>query len=341
MRYSIFISIILISTRIYGQIPELPIQTYKYDTNYIKNYSNLLAVRLVSPRRTYDFGLKNRNTKDILQYRPNLQSAFGIGFTYRWVAFDITFNPKWNKSKTEKFGETSEFNVKGTLYLKKDLLDIMLRSYRGMHVSNPQDYLNPWDGTYPYRPDIHLVNFNISYTITSNYQKYSPKTTFLLDGRMLKSAGSVLFISSFNATTLKADSSIVPQEYEYAFDPEARITKMQLLLLQQAVGYAYTFIYKKYYLTLSAMPGVSLAFGTIHSDAGKYNPVSFNFMFESKNGIGYNSRRWYAGLYFIYKYQNIKLQEDLAFNSNLGEWRLFVGYRIHAPYIVNALIPKK
>lgn len=340
MRFYFIIGIILITSHAYGQIPDLPIETYEYDTNYITNFSNLMSVRLVSPRRIYDFRLKNRNTNDVLEYRPNLQSAFGIGFTYRWLAFDIVFNPKWNKEKTEKFGETSEFNIKGTLYLKRHMVDAMFRSYKGLHISNPDDYLDPWDGTYPYRPDIHVVNFNTSYTVASNYEKYSPKTTFQLDGRMKKSAGSVMFTSSFGITTLKADSSIMPVEYEQSFTSQAQINKMGIALLQQSMGYAYTFIYRKYYLTLSAMPGISFAFGSVHSELEKYNPASLNLMFESKSGIGYNSRRWYAGLYFIYKYQHIKLTEDLAFNSNLGEWRLFVGYRIHAPYIVNTIIPK-
>jgi hypothetical protein len=340
MRYCVIIGAFFFSSQAYGQIPSMPIETYEYDTNYIANFSNLMSVRLVSPRRIYDFRLKNRNAKDILQYRPNLQSAFGLGFTYRWLAFDIVFNPKWNNNKTEKYGETSEFNVKGTLYLKKNMLDVMFRSYKGFHISNPKDYLDPWDGTYPYRPDMGIVNFNISYTVASNYDRYSPKTTFQLDGRMKKSAGSALFTSSFNITSMKADSSIMPQEYEQSFSSQAQISRLGVALLQQSAGYAYTFIYRQYYLTLSAMPGLSFAFGTVYSEVEKYNPTSLNLMFESKNGIGYNSRRWYAGLYFIYKYQNIKITDDLAFNSNLGEWRLFIGYRIHAPYIVNSMIPK-
>ena len=340
MRFLFIIGLLTLASHVYGQIPDLPIETYEYDSNYIVNYSNLLAIRLVSPRRIYDFRLKNRDTDDILSYRPNLQSAFGLGFTYRWLALDIVFNPKWNRLKTEEFGQTSEFNIKGTLYLKKHMLDAMFRSYRGLHISNPQDYLSPWDGTYPYRPDMHLVSFNVSYTVPSNYKKYSPKTTFQLDGRMKKSAGSILYTSSFNLTTLNADSSLMPLEYEQSFNPQAQITKMSIGLLQQSIGYAYTFIHRKFYLTMSAMPGVSFAFGTVQSDAGKYNPGSLNLMIETKNGIGYNARRWYAGIYFIYKYQNIKLTDELAFNSNFGEWRLFIGYRIHAPYIVSSIIPK-
>lgn len=339
MRYIILTGILFSFANLYSQkIPELPIETYEYDTNYINNYGNLLAVRLVSPRRTYDFRLKNRDTQDILVYRPNLQSAFGIGFTYKWLAFDIVFNPKWNRSKTEEKGETKEFNIKGTLYLKRHMLDVMFRTYKGMYIANPKAYLDPWDGTYPYRSDLNNSNFFIAYTIPFNYKKFSPKTSFQLDGRMKKSAGSLVSTSMLHLSFIRADSSILPVEYEYAFSPQADITEMNTAHLSQLFGYAYTFIYKKFYLTLSAMPGVSFTLASVQSDAGKYNPNYINFSFNSKSGLGYNSRRWYAGLYMIYNYQSMKLTDDLAFNVNLGEIRVFVGYRFKAPYIVHSIL---
>jgi Domain of unknown function (DUF4421) len=340
MRYWVLLTIIFFTGHAYGQIPNIPIETYKYDTTHIINYGNLMAIRLVSPRRTYSFRLKNRLTKDILAYRPNLQSAFGIGFTYRWLAFDIIFNPKWNRQKTDKFGETKEFNIRSTLYLKRDMLDIIFRTYKGLFISNPEDYLNPWDGTYPYRPDIRSTNFIITYSIPSNYKEYSPKTTFQLDGRMKKSAGSVMYLSTLHMSLLKADSSLLPIEYENALNPQAQITRISSVLFKQSVGYAYTFIHKNFYFTLSAFPGLALTLGTVEYSGGKYNPNILNFSFDSRNGFGYNSRRWYAGVFYIYNYQNMKLTEELAFNTNLGELRFFIGYRIQAPYLINSVIRK-
>jgi len=338
MCWRIIVVVIFLSGKTYAQIPDIPIDTYEYDSNYIETYENLMALRLVSPRRIYDFRIKNINSGALLQYRPNLQSAFGIGFSYRWLAFDMVLNPKWNRAKNQELGETDEFNVKASVYLKRHMVDVVYRRYKGMYISNPDQYLNPWDGTFPHRPDVILSNFSVSYTISSNYKKYSPKTTFQLDGRLKKSAGSVMHVSGFNLTTLKADSSLIPVEFEYAFNDQAQITRMDIILLQQSLGYAYTFIYKQLYLTLSAMPGLSFAYGVVDSDGGNYNPVSLNLLFESKSGIGFNTRRWYAGLYFIYRYQNIKLSKELAFNSNLGEWRVFIGYRIQAPGLVKKII---
>ncbi len=340
MRSRLLAILIFMGTYSYGQITDLPLETYAYDTNYIVNYGNLLAVRVVAPRRLYDFRLKNRQTGDLIKYRPNLQTGFGLGFTYRWLALDVVFNPKWNKKKTAKYGETREFNLKGTLYLKKYMLDVLLSSYKGMHMANARDFSLSWDTQYPYRPDIRSRNFALSFTIPSNYNKYSPKTTIQLDGKMKKSAGSVMYISTLYAYSLKADSTIVPAGLEASFSPYAAITKMNMLHLQQSVGYAYTFIHRNFFLTLSAFPGVSLSMGTVQSDAGKYNPVNLNFILSSKNSLGYNTRRWYAGMYFIYRYQNDKLTDDLALNYNLGEWRLFIAYRLHAPYILHAVIPK-
>jgi hypothetical protein len=261
-----------------------------------------------------------------------------LGLTYRWLALDLVLNPKLNKKKNEERGETSEFNIKSTLYLEKHMVDLILRRYKGMHIANPDDFINSWDGTYPYRPDLISSYFSVSYTIPSNHTKYAPKSTFQLDGRMKKSAGSIMNISSLQFWLMKSDSSIVPEEFVEEITSDARITNVRMVMLQQSLGYAYTFIYRNFYLTLSAMPGVSLALGTVHSDSRSYSPATFNFLLESKNGFGYNSRKWYTGFYFIYKYQNMKLTDELAFNSNLGELKFFIGYRIHAPYLVRSIV---
>ena len=322
----------------HAQIPDIPIPKYEYDTTYVVNFDNLLALRFVSPRRVYDFRLKNTDTNNFLGYRPNLQSAFGLGLTYRWLAFDVVFNPRWNKQKTEKLGVTKEFNVKASLYLKRDLIDLVYRRYQGLHISNPEDFLDPWDGIYPYRADIINQNLSVTYTVPFNYKKYALRTSFLVDGRLKKSAGSVVYSAAFHIVSMKADSSIVPVELANNYDEYAQISSYGFFLLQNTFGYAYTFIYRKFYLTLSATPGLSLNLGSVQSDAGKYSPVSATFMIGSRNGIGYNSRKWYAGFYVNYKYQSIRLQENLNLNSNLGEIRFFIGYRIHAPYVVNSII---
>ena len=334
----ILVLIPLLGQQVWAQIPNIPLPKYQYDSSYIVKFDNLLALRLVSPRRLYDFTLKNTDSNDKVGYRPNLQSAFGLGVSYRWLAFDVVFNPKWNRKKTDKYGKTDEFNIKATLYLERHLLDLVYRRYKGMHIINPESYLDPWDGMIPYRPDMINNNLSINYTIPFNYKKYSLKTSFLVDGRMKQSAGSFMYTVAFHLSSMKADSSIIPTEYEYAFDQYARISTYGFGLLQQAFGYGYTFIYRKFYLTLSAMPGLSLAVGSVESDGGRYSVSSADFMFASRNGVGYNSRRWYTGLYFIYKYQDINLRDDLQLTSNLGEWRFFIGYRIHAPYIVNSII---
>ena len=76
--------------------------------------------------------------------KKHLQNAFGLGLSYRWLAFDATFNPKWNKKRNEKLGETNEFNLKATLYLRRDIIELFYRRYKGLHISNPEDYLNPF-----------------------------------------------------------------------------------------------------------------------------------------------------------------------------------------------------
>lgn len=339
-RLCILISLILSSFgfEVSSQIPDIPIPKFEYDSNYVIKYDNLLALRLVSPRRVYDFRLRNTASRRFLAYRPNLQNAFGLGLSYKWLAFDATFNPKWNNKKNEKLGETKEFNLKAMLYLERDIVELFYRRYTGLHISNPDDYLDPWDGTYTYRPDIINQNLSLMYSIPFNGKKYSLRTTFLLDGRQKKSSGSVMYTGGINIQSMAADSSIVPVEYHDNFDAFARINRYGVVMLQNSIGYSYTFIYRKFYLTLSAMPGINYVFGKVYSEGGNYNTSSFNFLLLSRSGFGYNGRRWYAGLYFIYQNQSAELRKGLALNNNMGEIRFFVGYRLQAPNFLRSVI---
>lgn len=320
-------------------IPKLPIKTYAYDTNYVVNYDKLLAVRLVLPRRFYSIVLEPAAGKK-LKYRPNIQTAVGLGFTYRWLAVDFVVSPNWNPQRDEKYGETKEFNMRGRLYLKHDITFFDIRNYRGLYISNPQDFENPWDGAYPQRPDVRTTYVSLGYTYIQNAEQFSWRSVFQMDGLMRKSAGSLMYSAALQLNFTSADSSLVPANYLGDFPPEADFTKLNTATLRLNATYAHIFLYRKFFLALSAGPGLALNVGNMYGATGRQNPKVVNFLFDTQNSIGYNSRRWYAGLTFSYTNQPIGLTDNLKLRYRLGEFRLYVGYRIHAPYVVYSVIKK-
>lgn len=325
----------------YAQIPKLPrIPKFYYDTAYIINYNDHLAVRLVSPHRLYNFSIKNKANNAKYTYRPNLHTGMGVGFTYKWLAIDMTISPDFTSRNNDRYGKTKEFNFAASFYLERNIIDFQFRQYKGFYVSDPQKYLPGWENGMPHptRPDVTSVALNLSYSIPLNWKRYSLRTTFLLDGMLKKSSGSVVIIPDFYYYHAHADSSMLPIDYEASFTDEAKITNMNFFLFSMAAGYAYTFVVRKFYFTLSAFPAISFNAGNVTSEGGDYGPFPVSFKFISKEGIGYNSPRWYAGFYFVYDINNIQFSNDLAFTNNVGGWRIFVGYRIKPPKALKKLV---
>ena len=315
------------------------IETYEYDTNYIENYNSQLALRFVLPKRFDQFTLKNTLSNKKYVYKANEHYGIGIGITYKWLAVDLSLNPDFTQRNTEKFGETKEFNLKGSAYLKRHVIDTYLRWYKGYYVSNAEDVISDWEpGTpYPLRPDLSTLSWGFNYTIPFNWKRYSPRVIFVLDGELKKSAGSFMAVSSIYFYHSRADSSIV----DNSFSPEAQINSFNVLMLGQLFGYSYTFVYKKFYASASILPGITYAIGSIYSEAGSYNPrFTANFKMMIRAGIGYNSDRWYTGIYLIADNNQIALPNDLALSNSIGEFRVFVGYRIKAPKVMDDVMNK-
>ena len=335
----IFFIIVLSS---YGQgikVPLPTVETYAYDTNYIESYNSKLALRFVIPRRLENFSIRDTRSGQKYSYSSNEHYGVGLGFTYKWLAVDMTINPDFTQRDVVKYGNTREFNLKGSAYLKRTLLDGYLRFYDGYYVSNPSDNFSEWTprDPYPQRQDMTTIGWGFNYTIPFNWEKYTPKVTFVLDGKLKKSAGSFMTIASAYFYHLRADSSIT----DSSFSPEGRIYEANLALLSGLFGYSYTFVIKDFYATLSAFPGLTLPVGAVFSEAGGENPnFTANFKFMTRSGLGYNSTNWYTGIYFVLDTNMVKLPDNILFSNGIGEIRFFVAYRIKPPKVVDKVLDK-
>jgi len=331
-----------LSLTLNAQIPRITlpeIETYEYDSNYIESFNSKLALRFVIPKRLEQFSIRDATSSQKYNYKANEHYGVGMGFTYRWLAIDITINPDFTQRDAEIYGNTKEFNLKGSAYLKKTLIDGFFRSYKGFYVANPDDNSSSWQQgmPYPQRADIKTVGWGFNYTIPFNWERYTPKVTFVLDGRLKKSTGSFMAISSFYFYNLKADSSIV----DNSFKPEARIHRINIALLGQLFGYSYTLVYKDFYASAGLYPGVTFPIGTVVNENGVVNPTfTANFKIMARGGIGYNVQKWYAGVYLILDNNQIKLPANLILGNTIGEFRIFMGYRITAPKLVDEVLDK-
>ena len=143
-----------------------------------------------------------------------------------------------------------------------------------------------------------------------------------------KSAGSTILGASFNIFIMNADSSIVPPEVAPFFHPDLHLRDLNVLSAAVNFGYMYTFVYKKhFFLTLSLVPGININFGDYF--AGLRNEINLNahFRLNSLNAIGYNGRKFFAGLNFLSDSYFSRIKKKLTAEIGRGKIIIFAGYR--------------
>ena len=127
---------------------------------------------------------------------------------------------------------------------------------------------------------------------------------------------------------MDADSSIVPNEVSDFFEPNLHLTDLNILSVSASFGYMYSFVYKKrFFLTLSLIPGLNINAGDYYTDNRNYNSASINLKLNSLNAIGYNSMKFFTGFQFLADAYFSRLEKKLSAEIGHGKFSFFVGYR--------------
>ena len=90
----------------------------------------------------------------------------------------------------------------------------------------------------------------------------------------------------------------------------------------------YSFVYKKrFFLTLSLIPGINISSGDYYTDSRQFSPLNIHLKLNSKNAIGYNSIKFFAGFQFNTDAYFTSFEKKLWAEIGHGKLSLFVGYR--------------
>ena len=162
---------------------------------------------------------------------------------------------------------------------------------------------------------------NVVYAVNRN--KFSLKAAYNYSERQLKSAGSFIISGTLNTFQLQADSSILTS------DPTASpaFRQFRYTALSVAPGYAYSLIYKSFFLNgvVSLGPAHYWLMHTWRSGAEQYD-ISINSFADIRLALGYNGDRIFGGMSFITQSRNIRF-DDIRFNNGNYTFKLLVGYR--------------
>ena len=297
-----------------------------HDTSYIKSYSEKVSVKIVAINKYNYFRVRDRVNNTSIKYTPVRDVSLGLGVAYKWIALDITFALGLN-NRTE-FENTRSFDFQGSMFSSKQYITFTLQYYQAYELNKMKGVNITLSEDLKRREDIRTINFGLQYMYAVNYTKFSIKAPFVQNEGQRKSAGSPIIGASFNMFVINADSSIVPNEVSGYFEPDLHLVDLNILSVSLSFGYMYSFVLKKrFFLTLSLIPGLNINAGDYYTDNRNFNSPSINLKLNSLNAIGYNSSRFFTGFQFLADAYFTRLEKKLSAEIGHGKLSFFIGYR--------------
>jgi hypothetical protein len=276
------------------------------------------------------------DSKGKIDYQPNEYLGFGIKVMHKWLGLAYVYAPTNLQEKTKGTTKYSNFTLNS--YGKKIGLDFYYLKYDGYYIANTNQIPELRNNNKPYliRPDISTTNIGSNLYYIFNHKKYSYRSTFLQNEIQKHSAGSFMINGSFSYYNINADSSIVPTYLGPGnkVDADASIRKGDFYSICLMPGYAHTFVIKeRFFITISAFFGAN--FQQQQYYVGKELVDRNKFIVAPKAsgrvGLGYNGKRFYAGVAAIGDNYTLPLGANEKLNYLMGNGTFYFGIRFNTP----------
>ena len=328
----------IFSIQSYGQILNPDTLEYKlkqlgdyllyrnHDTTYITSYADQLTLKLVAINKYSFFRIKDGISSTRLRYRPKYGINLGIGFAYKWIALDLTFNFGIREDINLKNSEA--FNIQTRVFSSRQFIEGYLQYFYGHKLDNISGISIPLGDLPLLREDVRTISFGLQYLYAFDYDKFSLKAPFVLNEAQRKSTGSPIFGASFDFFNMDSDSSIVPNALKNYFRQDLQLTDVSVISLAVNLGYMYSFVWKKnFFLTLGLIPGLNFNLGDSRAEERNIFRWNVSYKIKTMNALGYNARKFYAGLQLVGDFNNVYIAKKQSVLFSVGNLRFFVGYR--------------
>lgn len=149
-----------------------------------------------------------------------------------------------------------------------------------------------------------MFNVGIVTQYIFNNRKFSLRSTYVQNEWQKKSAGSLIVGAEFFYSLSDADSSFVPDNInEPDFFGGYKFNHSSSLNFGINGGYSYTFVLKQhFFLSMGLSAGPQFSYSVLKSEdinQPDKTGVTFGLNGLLRTGFGYNSKKVYAGIFFI------------------------------------------
>ncbi len=277
--------------------------------------------------------IQNPDISDNMLFKPNPQSLLGFGFSYSWIGLGVSFTLPSTSEDEKKYGKTQKFDFEAHYTMRRIMIDLTLKSYKGFYLSNPRDYIDNWSNSkpFPQAPNLKTVSIAGSFAYIFRPDRYSPNAAYTFTKAMRRSGGSWMFGGFISVNEIESDKSIVPIIIKQYVDPKLDLKSVVFSNIGISFGYSHLFtIFHKNFFAFTIYPGLALQNVTQKSSLD-YSEKEFNTLAMRniiRASVGRNGDKFYWGLTTFIESSTVKHNKSELF-LNSGHFEFFLGYRIN------------
>jgi hypothetical protein len=182
-------------------------------TAYIIDYSDRLLLRIYTITKSNTLTINNTSVGKSLVLEPNGQTNIGLGFNYKGFGLGLAFGLPKSANSNDKYGKTKRIDIQGSIYGKKIGGDGFFQLYEGYYNSNPKEFIDWTDDSFPQNPTMRILSLGVSSFYLFNAKNYSYRAAFVRDEVQKRSAGSFLLGVFANYDDATTENGFVPQEF--------------------------------------------------------------------------------------------------------------------------------
>ena len=309
---------------------------------YIYSYHDYFLLKTYLNNRSLNFRLSSRKPQgsdnETLLYKPEVQNTLGFNLHFKHVGVGARFKlsehpnakPRRDGSLPPPKDQSEYFDLQVHSFGKKIGFDAYFQKNRGYFITDGDDIFNSSQNgvRLPRRDDLRLQNLSVNVFYNFNSDKFSYRAAYIHDEKQLKSAGAFILTGSLGYFKAKADSSFIPPNSKFGFQPESFYDQTDFYTVAITPGYAHTFVlFKNMYLSGSLSGLVGLQYYEASAKNGYDEGFDHYFKGILRASAGYSTNRWVFGAVFSSDVQNLNTDFIRYRTINL-DTSIFIAYRI-------------
>lgn len=306
------------------------------DSGYVEKFNKWINIKAALINTSETYVSEGDNFRQVLKANPS--QIFRTYVNYRFIAFYLDYIPHFlpgNNDEAEK-GRSKGIGLGTGLTFRNWFTEINYAHTKGYYLANTKDFITGWQPGDPYYqiPDFHVTSFDGAVGYNTN-PRLSLVAATAQTARQVKSAGA--FIPKIIYRYFIIDNRSTDQ------NSTQKANHLRTLL---GAGYHYTYVLKSsFYATGGFTPYFGYIFSTIrvrqNGEIYKDHNNGPIYQWDARVGLGYNSRRFFAGTYLVAGAAKFSQGLTTATQQDAAVFfQVFAGVRLHAPKFMDRAFDK-